>query len=419
MTTFWIVTAVLAIVVSATLGMALLRGRRPEGDAGDYDLRVYRDQLREIARDAERGVIAPEEAERLRTEVSRRILAADASAGGAASDAGRQPARLGAVAAAVMAPALIGGGYGLYLQLGAPGYGDLALADRKAAAEQARETRPTQAAAEQQAGPGTPAADASPDYLDLVTKLRTAVQERPDDLQGQVLLARSEAALGNYVAAYEAQENIVRIKGDEATARDYADLADMMILAAGGYVSPEAERVLEAALTRDPQNGVARYYGGLMWAQTGRPDAAFRLWEPLLRDSAPTDPWVPPIRAQIEEMAYRAGVQNFSLPPLEDGPAQTGPALPGPSAGDMEAAQDMSPEARQEMIRGMVARLSDRLATEGGSPEEWARLIAAYAVLGNEGQAIAIWDDAKEVFAGNDEALETVREGARNAGLVQ
>ena len=45
MTTFWIVTAVLAIVVSATLGMALLRGRRPEGDAGDYDLRVYRDQL--------------------------------------------------------------------------------------------------------------------------------------------------------------------------------------------------------------------------------------------------------------------------------------------------------------------------------------------------------------------------------------
>ena len=164
---------------------------------------------------------------------------------------------------------------------------------------------------------------------------------------------------------------------------------------------------------------MARYYGGLMWAQTGRPDAAFRLWEPLLRDSAPTDPWVTPIRAQIEEMAYRAGVQNFSLPPLEDGPAQTGPALPGPSAGDMEAAQDMSPEARQEMIRGMVARLSDRLATEGGSPEEWARLIAAYAVLGNEGQAIAIWDDAKEVFAGNEAALETVREGARNAGLVQ
>ena len=258
MTTFWIVTAVLAIVVSATLGMALLRGRRPEGDAGDYDLRVYRDQLREIARDAERGVIAPEEAERLRTEVSRRILAADASAGGAAYDAGRQPARLGTVAAAVMALALIGGGYGLYLQLGAPGYGDLALADRKAAAEQARETRPTQAAAEQQSGPSTPAADTSPEYLDLVTKLRTAVQERPDDLQGQVLLARSEAALGNYVAAYEAQENIVRIKGDEATAKDYADLADMMILAAGGYVSPEAERVLEAALTRDPQNGVAR-----------------------------------------------------------------------------------------------------------------------------------------------------------------
>jgi cytochrome c-type biogenesis protein CcmH len=240
--------------------------------------------------------------------------------------------------------------------------------------------------------------------------LRGAVAERPGDLQGHILLARSEAAMGNYLAAYEAQQQVLSIKGDDANGKDYADLADMMVLAAGGYVSPEAERVLEAALTRDPENGVALYYMGLMMAQTGRPDVAFRLWDRLLRQSPPNATWLPPILTQIEEMAFRAGVADYQVPAIA--------GIPGPTAEDVEAAGEMNAEDRQDMIRGMVARLSDRLATEGGTPEEWARLISSLAILGDEAQAIAIWNNAQEVFADNPDALEIVREGARAAGLV-
>lgn len=216
--------------------------------------------------------------------------------------------------------------------------------------------------------------------------------------------------MGNYTAAYAAQQAILSIKGNTATGKDYADLADMMVLAAGGYVSPEAERVLEAALTRDPENGVSLYYMGLMMAQTGRPDVAFRLWDRLLRQSPADAAWLPPILSQIEEMAFRAGVSDYQVPTIVD--------MPGPSTDDVEAAGEMSTEDRQEMIRGMVARLSDRLATEGGTPEEWARLISSLGVLGDEAQAIAIWNNAQEVFANNPEALDVVREGARAAGLV-
>ncbi|MGY9046614.1 MAG: tetratricopeptide repeat protein, partial [Rhodobacterales bacterium] len=313
---------------------------------------------------------------------------------------------------------LLGGGYWLYSRLGAPGYGDLGLKDRIAAADQARENRPSQQEAEVQV-PDTTPPDAPAEYAELVTRLRGAVAERPDDLQGHVLLARSEAALGNFVNAYKAQEQILRLKGDTATAKDYADLADMMVLAAGGYVSPQAEAALDAAMSRDPQNGVARYYGGLMLAQTGRPDAAFRLWDNLLRESSATDPWVPPITGQIEEMALRAGVTGYRLPETALPLPQTATPLPGPSQQDMQSAGDMTPEQRTQMIQGMVARLSDRLATEGGTPQEWARLIAAYGVLNNQAQAIAIWDNAKQVFDGNEEALKIVREGATNAGIAQ
>lgn len=415
MTIFWMTTFALAAAVTGLLILALLRGRRDTGPAEAFDLQVYRDQLKEVERDLARGTIGAEDAERLRTEVSRRILSADAQAG-AQGVAGVQSRPIGIVASVLIAAAVLGGGFALYLTLGAPGYGDLALSDRKAAAQEAYATRPAQSEAEAQVP--ARASDASPEYIALVERLRDAVQRRPDDLQGHVLLARSEAALGNYVQAYEAQQEILRVKGDRARAEDYADLADMMVLAAGGYVSPEAERAIDAALARDPGNGVARYYGGLMWAQTGRPDAAFRLWDELLRSSRADDPWVQPIALQIEEIAMRAGVSGYTLPELRGGSAPPVAALPGPTQGDMEAAGEMSAAERTEMIQGMVARLSDRLATEGGTPDEWARLIGAYGVLGNEEQAIAIWNNAQEVFAENAEALETVRNGARQAGIA-
>lgn len=408
MTFFWITTGVLALAMAALLVMALLRGQRNTGPAEAFDVQIYRDQLGEVDRDLQRGVISDEDAERLRTEISRRILAADAKVQ-STGVAGQQPRALGLSLAVLIGVGVIGGAFGLYMQLGAPGYGDLGLASRMEMAEDARENRPSQQDAEGQMPTGANP-NVQPEYTELVQRLRGAVSERPNDIQGHVLLARSEAALGNYVAAYQAQERVVAIKGDAATGSDYADLADMMVLAAGGYVSPEAERVLETALTRDPENGVAQYYMGLMMAQTGRPDIAFRLWDRLIRVSPADAVWMPPILAQMEEMAFRAGVPDYQLPRIA--------SLPGPTAEDVEAAGEMSEEERQEMIRGMVANLSDRLATEGGPPEDWARLITSLAVLGDQAQAIAIWNNAQEVFAENPDALEIVRDGARAAGLV-
>ena len=75
---FWIVTIALALAVAGLLVMALLRRQTGAEPPAAYDLRVYRDQLREVDRDLARGVIDAADAERVRAEVSRRILAADA-----------------------------------------------------------------------------------------------------------------------------------------------------------------------------------------------------------------------------------------------------------------------------------------------------------------------------------------------------
>ncbi|MFP4273979.1 MAG: c-type cytochrome biogenesis protein CcmI, partial [Paracoccaceae bacterium] len=315
---FWIIVVALALCVTALLTLAALRARSQAAEVAEYDLQVYRDQLKEVERDLARGVIGPEDAERLRTEVSRRILAADATTRNARAGETAQPAWAGPGLAAALLVALVGGGLWIYRDLGAPGYGDLPLVSRMQQADEMRENRPGQREAEQQV-PAAPEPEVAPDYAELMQRLRAAVAERPADLEGNKLLARNEAALGNFDKAYAAQERILSIKGTEATASDYADYAEMMIMAAGGYVSPQAEAALSAALARDESNPVARYYIGLMFQQTGRPDRAFRIWSNLLSESAPGAPWVAPIREQIERVARLAGVE-YELPPLENAP---------------------------------------------------------------------------------------------------
>lgn len=407
---FWIVTTALSVLVAALIGLALLRGRAGAEPAAAYDLRVYRDQLREIDKDLARGVLNAADADRLRTEVSRRILAADAQLQKDVAGTRSMP-RGTAVMAALVALVLVGGGFALYRQLGAPGYGDLSLDRRIALAAEARADRPGQAEVEAQMPP-RPTPQLSAEFSELLTRLREILKDRPDDLQGHILLARNEAASGNYAAAHAAQARVIAIKGDAATAQDYADLADMMILATGGYVSPQAEAALQAALTRDPANGGARYYWGLMMAQTGRPDQAFLIWDRLLTQSDPRAPWVAPIRAQIEEMSIRAG-QRYTLPPENSAP------LRGPSREDIDAAGDLSAADRLEMIQSMVASLSDRLANEGGTPEEWARLITSLGVLGRSAEARAIHANALEVFADAPGALDMVNRAAEQAGVAQ
>ncbi len=407
--TFWIIIGLLTLSVAMLFVLALLRGRDTGVSAARFDLQIYRDQLSGIERDLERGVVTKEEAARIKTEVSRRVLDADKALQAAGGVKGA-PSSVTYGAIAICAVVLAGSVW-VYQTIGSPGYPDLPLQLRIENAEDIRRERPSQTEIEASMPPNT--AQADPRHLELVEKLRIAVADRPDDLKGHQLLAGNEAALGNYNGAYIAHIKVIEIKGQDATARDLADLADLMIMAAGGYVSPEAESALQRALERDPNEGKARYYSGLMFAQSGRPDVAFRMWRDLLEVSAPTDPWVPPIRAQIEEAAAWAGVK-YTLPELEGGPA-----LAGPDADAVAAASDMSAEDRQDMIGNMVAQLSERLATEGGSAQEWAQLIGALGVLGDIDRARAIWGEAQTVFAADADGLAMIRASAKSAGVAE
>lgn len=392
---FWAVAGAMTVIVAAFLIRSLAQAREELTPAAVQDMQVYRDQLSEADRDLARGTITAAEAERLKTEVARRLLEADRAlraetAPGTALRAGWLPI------AAVLAAGLAA--LGLYARIGVPWYADLPIADRIAAADAAMAARPAQAdfLAREGLTPAPQDIAAAQDAAAAISDPAALEQRIADSFVAQ-----------DYVTALAMHERRIALLGDAATARDQALLALILVSQARGYVSPEAEAGLRAALMQDPENELAIYLLGEMLIQGERFDLAFRFWRPLLERGSPDAPWNAEIRQNIEDLAYLAG-ESYQLPQ----------AAPGPSGADMAAAAEMTPEEQQAMIAGMVAQLQERLASEGGSAEEWARLITALGVLGRKDEAQAIYGEAQGRFAGREDDLAALAAAATTAGLA-
>lgn len=380
----------------------------PAGQASNSQIALYRAQLSEIDRDVARQILREDDAERTRTEIARRLLAASQT-----RQVNKTPPSVPRRFVGVVFVGMIGLAWGGYLTIGAPGYGDLPLQARIDAAEVLRSNRPSQDAAEANARVLSPP-DYADDYLASVDQLRTMVPARGDDLRGWELLAYHEARLLRFPAAAKAQARVVAIKGAGATADDLLRHADLLVAAADGYVSPEAEAVVRDVLEIAPQSVGGRYYLGALFDQSDRPDLAFRLWRPILESGSPDSVYLRLVRDQIAGAAFRAGVV-YTMP--EQGLARA-EVLPGPTAAQVRDAQDMETKDRAAMIEGMVSGLAQRLRTEGGSPAEWARLITAYGVLGRTVEGKAVISEAQEVFSGSQDALQQLNDAARSAGFL-
>ncbi|MDA7471433.1 c-type cytochrome biogenesis protein CcmI [Planktomarina temperata] len=391
-----------ALFVLAVLligGVMLLQAQRAAVPVmRDFD--VYAEQLRGLERDLAKGVLRDEEFAAMRAEIGRRMISA-ARASGHQPNPSAQDRGLWAFAGGSILACLLGAG--LYSQIGAPSVPNSPIAERYAQSETLKANRLTQETAEARAPANDTATD--PDYVQLVTELRAALEARPEDIQGHELLAKAESRLGNFASAHQAQARVLELKGAEATADEWYAYAELLIMAADTYISREAETALREALRRDPNHKLALFRMGMYFDAIGRPDRTFGIWRKLLDAGPETAPYIPLIRRTITDLAQIAGV-NYDPP-----------AVKGPSAEDMQSAAEMSAEDRSAMIASMVTGLADRLATEGGPAPDWAQLIVAYGVLGETTSAREIFDEAVQVFESRPGDLEILQGAAQSAGI--
>ncbi len=413
---FWIPVGIATVLAIIWALLPLLKQEKSAPAArASYDKQVFKDQLAGIDSDEARGLISPEEAQRIRAEVSRRLLTA-AKEEAAEKPAPNAPKAMTNMVAAVIVISATIGGVAIYQREGAPGMPDLPITENRAR-QAARSAPPTQAQLEamitarnaEADSTGLPNLDTLSQGRDaeLLAQLAEALKDRPDDLEGHRLLASNLANAGRFIEAHAAQETVMRILGDQAQPEDYLDNAALMINAAEGFVSAEALAALDVTMKATPENPRARFYAGLALWQYQRPRQAFVMWKQLLQEGPEDAPWIPSIRANMEALSADAAA------------AAGQPALAGPNSQQVQDAANMTAAERQDMIRSMVARLTERLATDGGSIDEWIRLIGANKVLGETGAASKAIADAKAAFADNPEALARIEQAANQAAPAQ
>lgn len=376
MIALWIAVALLLGLTLLVLVGTLLRARPAAPSRRDYDMAIYRDQLGEVERDVERGVLAADQAEAARLEIKRRMLAAADGAPEAPSAGAVPPAWRGAILAliVVLVPA---GSLGVYMMLGSPGLPDLPLAERHGE------------------GRADPAQQAEMERL--TARLAAQMEQQPDRVEGWMLLGRSLRTLEKYGEAAKAFERALALT--HRAPEVLSEYGELLVLAQDGRVPDPAIKAFEEVLAADPTEPRARFYLGMAKAERGDAAGAVQAWIDLLAVSPPDAPWLTDVRRHIRLTAEAAGLDATIVKPSPGLPAPSaatavrpsgppgGAAMPGPSAEDLKAAEQMSSEDRQAMIRSMVERLAERLQDNPDDAAGWRRLARAYEVLGEADKA--------------------------------
>jgi cytochrome c-type biogenesis protein CcmH len=364
----WLVFALLTGVAVFSILWPLSRpAPQPREDAAD--VAFYRAQIAEIDAELLRGTLDEPQAQAAKALAARRLLAA-------APDevaVGETPRlrRIAAALALVVIPAVA---LGLYQKIGHPDLPDMPLEAR------------------------LQSAPVNTDIALALTRIEAHIAAHPDDGRAYEVVAPVYLRMGRYDDAVRSREQALKLLGP--TPERYVRYAEALSYAADGVVSPEAEIQIDHALKLDPKFMEARYFQGLAAAQHDEKDAARKIWSDMMAEL--------PEGSQV-----KAAVADKIA--MLDAPEPAEPQAAAPQQAQAPAAAQ--PDAQQQMINSMVARLAERLATKGGDAEEWMRLIRAYKVLNESDKAEGALADARKALANDASSQDKLAALALEMGL--
>ncbi len=355
----WIAMALMTgAAVMAVLWPLSRRLSGVEG-ASRGDVEFYRDQLVELDREVERGLISPDQADAARAEAGRRLLRAHADGGPAACSTGEPALRRRRAAAAFSLSIVPLIGLAVYGVLGSP------QMPSRAGVEIAR-------------------ADSVRDLDAAVAKIESHLALNPEDGRGWDVIAPVYLGAGRFEDAAKAYAAAGRLQGESVDR--LLGQGEALVGAAGGVVSADAAAIFARARQLDAGSAKAQFYGALAAEQDGDIARARAEYERLIAGAPPQAPWVEVIQARLANLDGGEGAA--SLPPA------------------------MTPE-----IKAMVEGLDSRLAQSGGTEPEWERLVRSFVVLGRPNDARDRLAKAEIAMANNPEAAASLDKLAQDLGL--
>ena len=376
---FLVVCALLTFAAVLSVLLPYMRG--PGADTAEVvppdanDLEVYKDQLREIDEDENRGAIGKEDANAARTEVSRRILKLSMSGEPPVTSSGNAHGRMVAVAVALIVPLTA---WTTYTVTGSPAMPD----------------QPFLARLE------TPSGQASIEVL--IAKTEQHLTDNPNDAKGWEVIAPIYLRTGQFDKAANAFRRTSALNGPSV--KGEIGLGEALAGMNDGVIGADALEAFKRAVDLAPNDPQPKIYLATALAQQGKFNEAKSAFSAILSSSPQDAPW--------------RGIVERSIAQLETSMnAPVGQTTAGPTQADVENAAGMSDADRTAMIEGMVAGLDAKLTANPADKDGWLRLIRSYAMLKKPDAANAAVQRARLGLAGNDAALSEIKSLAREMGL--
>jgi cytochrome c-type biogenesis protein CcmH len=321
MSVFWGIAAIMMIVALLFTAPWVLRaGRsakaRPDPDA--LNVQVIKTQLAELEADLKMGRLDESQYTAARQDLERELLD-DLSPAEAAAQP--RPARSGRWAALLLVIAIPAVSLALYQVLGTEQIIPLL--------EQGGSTGTASSASTTSPGRHEMGEQSLEQMVDL---LAARLKDKPDDLRGWILLARSNETLHRYADALAAYGNARRLSGDNPEL--LADYADALVMANGGRFNDEAGELLQKALEGQPDNVKALWLIGHWKNQQGAWSEALTYWQRAAALLPPGGEDAKVIAGQIAQVQQRLGITPTASVASAAAPAASvTPAAGGSTAG--------------------------------------------------------------------------------------
>ena len=374
----WIAVAALIVVAAAAVLAPLFRSRAVRGVA-ESEIAIYSDQLGELERDVERGVLPESEAKAARAEIARRLLRASETGGG--PNSASSPRYKAAAAVALIVLPLVS--ITTYLLLGEPDATDRPYSARIADIDPSDVYLVQTVVAGFFANPET----FDPEFaLGLVT---AGVEANPEHPAAWESLAVILAVTQNSAQVLTAYDRYSELQPPESeTAELFGIELARIVYLGGGIADGPVDALARRILALNPANRDAQIFQGLAMEERGENDAAEAAWESMLAEEPPGGTeWGDLARSRL---AILRGETTIPEPP--------------------PATNELTPE-QLVTINQMVDGLAERLAADPDDAEGWAQLITSYIVLERSDEARAALATARDFFTGNEGALALI-EGA-------
>lgn len=246
---FWISTILITMAALLAAFYPALRAKNGLLDHAEvsdlgHDVAVYKDQIDELAAELKSGAIGEAEAKQARSEIARRMFAAEdrrdnLEGASAKARANRFGMVLLAATALVIIPAI---SVLVYTTLGSPEFPSQPLAARLEAQQN------EQAAIAEKEG----------DLLQLVERAEEHLRANPNDGRGWDVLAPIYFRLQQYEKSKLAFSNALSVLGPSA--KRLGGLGEVMVAINNGRMTADAEKLFSEALAIDPTDERSRYY---------------------------------------------------------------------------------------------------------------------------------------------------------------